>query len=79
MPGFAEEISKLLPVRDIYQDALQPAARQVGEIGSHGVGIDKINIDDLAIALMKTNANTKLYAEEATSSLIEEINGTLTI
>ena len=41
---------------------------------SHGVGIDKTNIDDLAIALMKINANTKIYAEEATSSIIEEIN-----
>jgi Abortive infection alpha len=33
MPDFAEEISKLLPVKDIYEDAAQPATRQVGAIG----------------------------------------------
>lgn len=33
MPDFATEISKLLPVKDIYEDAAQPAVRQAGVIG----------------------------------------------
>jgi hypothetical protein len=33
MPDFAVEISKLLPVKDIYEDTAQPAARQAGAIG----------------------------------------------
>ena len=33
MPDFAVELSKLLPVKDIYEDVAKPAARQVGAIG----------------------------------------------
>ena len=33
MPDFADEIAKLLPVKDIYENAAQPTVRQVGAIG----------------------------------------------
>lgn len=34
MPDFPTEIARLLPVKDIYEDAAQPAARQAGTIGA---------------------------------------------
>lgn len=45
MQDFAVEISKLLPVKDIYEDAAQPAARQAGAISG-----DLMKVLHLALA-----------------------------